>query len=115
MNRQDSIPPAGKKLISYLMKRDPRLNERDVPHVLNSIKRFVDVVKKIYTEPQAQLFYKDLKIDGKTVRQRIIKTDFEELKKVVDNKTSQYPLEKAFCNLIEKVINTKIIRPEDKK
>ncbi len=57
------------------MKRDPSLKEKDTPSLLNDFKRFVTVVQKIYTEPQAQITIKN----GK----RIINTDLEEFRKVI--------------------------------
>jgi hypothetical protein len=57
------------------MKRDPSLKEKDTPFLLNDFKRFVTVVQKIYTEPQAQITIKNDK--------RIINTDLEELRKVI--------------------------------
>jgi hypothetical protein len=80
MDKQTS---AQKKFISHLMKRDPKLSEKDIPPLLNSFKRFVKVVQKLYTEPQAQITIKDFKENGKVIRKRIISTDLEEFRKVI--------------------------------
>lgn len=71
----DNTSKAQKKFGTHLMKRDPKLSEKDIPPLLNSFKRFVKVVQKIYTEPQAQITIKN--------KQRIITTDLEEFRKVI--------------------------------
>ena len=71
----DKQTPTQKKFVAHLIKRDPSLKDKDIPSLLNNFKRFVTVVKKIYTEPQAQITIKN----GK----RIISTDLEELRKVI--------------------------------
>lgn len=90
MRDNDKQTSAQKKLISFLRKRDSHLNETDILQLLSGIKRFVNVVQKIYTEPQATITIKDKKEGNKTVHQRIISADLEEFKKVFDkNKTEQ--------------------------
>lgn len=78
--------PAQKKLISYLKKRDPSLTDKEIPTLLNSIKRFVNLTRKIYTEPQARVTYKDRKVGGKIKKDRIFNTDLNELSKVMGKK-----------------------------
>lgn len=88
MENKNEQTRAQKKLIAHLLKRDPSLNEKTVVPVLNSIRRFVTVVHKIYTEPQAQISYKVRKVGNKTEKIRLIKTDLPELLKVVDKQSS---------------------------
>ncbi|MBU4210481.1 hypothetical protein KKC08_00660 [Patescibacteria group bacterium] len=92
MKKQNKPTQAQKKLISYLKKRDSKLSEKEVLVLMNGIRRFVNVVRKIYTEPQAEIIYKDRKIGEKTIKQRVIKTDLTELVKVLDGKKKRYPL-----------------------
>ena len=86
--------PAQKKLISYLKKRDPNLSDKEIPSLLNSFKRFVNLAIKIYTEPQARVTYKDRKKGEKIKKDRIFNTDMGELSKVMDKKLE--PIEKVF-------------------
>lgn len=73
-----------KKLISKIQKQYPNLNGKELSNVLSNIKRFVVLVQRLKTEPQAQIIYKETEINGKTVKQRMIQTDIEELVKVAD-------------------------------
>lgn len=88
--------PAQRKLISYLRKRDPKLKEKELLKVLNNIKRFVNLARKIYTEPQAKVVYKDRKVGEKIVKDRIFNTTQEELEK-----TREKPSE-TFVELVRK-------------
>lgn len=81
---------AQKKLISFLKKRHPSLSEKELVETLTGLKRFVNVVRKIYTEPQAQIKIIDKK--------KIVSTDLEEFKKVLGRNKSM-PLEEAFKSL----------------
>lgn len=86
MTKHDDSPdtPAKKKLVKYLLRRDSSLNENSVEPILSDLARFVKVVHKIYTEPQAQISYKTKdEIDW-----RYIRMDYEELKKVWDKNPS---------------------------
>jgi len=88
----DNPTTAQKKFVSYLKKRDPSVTDKDIPHLLSSFKRFVKVVQKIYTEPQAQVTIKDFKENGKNVRKKVFTTDIKELKKVFDKKEGPHDL-----------------------
>lgn len=75
--------PAQKKLLTYLVeKRKMKIDKDEVIPILDSIRRFVMVVHKIYTEPQATIFYKEFKEDGKKIKKRVITTTLEEIDKV---------------------------------
>ena len=104
MNNQS---PAQKKFISFLLKRDPSLKEKDIPTVLNGFKRFVKVVQRIYTEPQAQITIKDFKENGKLVRKRIISTDLEEFRKVITKGKGPQSFSKTFDKLNKAVTKDK--------
>lgn len=78
----DDNSPAKKKLIKYLLKRNPNLEETEIASQLNSIKRFVKVVQKIYTEPQAKIYFKEFEENEKKVKKRIIETTPDELSKL---------------------------------
>lgn len=77
-----SDTPAKKKLINHLLKRNPNLTEKELNSLVISIKRFVRVVQKIYTEPQAQVTIRDRNVNGKIVKDQIYNTTLEELEKV---------------------------------
>lgn len=103
----DNSSKAQKKFATHLMKRDPKLSEKDIPPLLNSFKRFVKVVQKIYTEPQAQITIKDFKVKGKVVRKRIISTDLEEFKKVFDKDKPRQDLIETFRKFHKSVTKDK--------
>lgn len=63
--------PAAKKLKTYLRKQHPEVEDKNIPHLLNGIRRFVTVIQKIYTEPQAQIRYKEKKINGKIIKYKV--------------------------------------------
>lgn len=75
---------AKKKFASYLKKRNPQLTDTDIAAVLGDMARFVKVVQKIYTEPQAQFSIKEKKVGNKIVKQKIVTSDYEQLLKVRD-------------------------------
>lgn len=107
MDKQKDNSPAQKKLINHLLKRDPKLTEKELSSLLSSIKRFVKVVQKIYTEPQAQITIKDFKENGKVVRKRIINTDLEEFKKVFDRNKQKQDLAETFRKFHKSVTKDK--------
>lgn len=80
-NNSASNSPIKKKLISKIRNHYPNLNEKEVSNILSNIKKFVVLVQRIQTEPQAQILYKEKKTDGQSVKNRIIQTDVEELVK----------------------------------
>ena len=104
MESKSYLTPAQKKLITHLLKRDSSLNEKTIIPVLNSIKRFVTLVQRIYTQPQAQISYKVRKVGNKTEKIRLIKTDYTELMKVVDKQSS---LMEAFSKFNKAVTKSK--------
>lgn len=75
--------PAKKRLKKYLLKRNPSLSEQGLSSLLHDIRRFVSTVQKIYTEPQAHIFFKESKVNGKKIKDRIIETDIEEVGKLI--------------------------------
>lgn len=93
MNK-DSV--AKRKLTSYLLRKDPNLTEKDLASLLNDFRRFVKVVHKIYTEPQAQFKIVAIKVKGKIFKQRVINTDIKEFKKVLNREEKSLELKEAF-------------------
>lgn len=89
---------AQKKLISFLKKRHPSLSNKELSKATSDLNRFVNLVQKIYIEPQAQFKIVDNK--------RIISTDFEEFKKVLGNEKSM-PIEEAFRKFNKSVTKDK--------
>ena len=81
----DNKSSAQKKLISYLKKRRFGVEAEDIPSLLNDIRRFVVLVQKIYTEPQAQVTIRDRHVNGKIIKDQIFNTTPEELEKVREN------------------------------
>lgn len=84
--------PAKKKIISYFKKQHPEVEDKDIPRLLNDIKRFVTVVQQIYTEPQYQVRIKEKKKDGKIVKYSVIDTDIDEFTKVKSKSEKQISL-----------------------
>jgi len=76
--------PAKNRVSSYLRKRYPQIKENDFSTLLSDIERFVRVVQKIYTEPQAQITIRDYEEKGKIVHKKVHSASFEELQKVFD-------------------------------
>lgn len=77
--------PAQRKIISFLKKRNPNLQEKELIQLLDSIKRFVKLTQRIYTEPQAQVTIRDRNENGKIIKDQIFNTTPEELEKVREN------------------------------
>lgn len=101
--------PAKKRLISYLLKRDPTLTEIDITSQLIGINRFVKIVQKIYTEPQATISFKEFEVDGKKVKKRLIETTLEELSKL--NRGTDKPITiETLRELTQKVTGIKGVR-----
>ncbi len=99
--------PARKKFVAHLLKQDPKLSEKETSFLLNSFKRFVKVVQRLYTEPQAQIIIKDQKVGDKIVRQRIITSDFEELQKVFDKSKPVQDLAESMRKLHKSITKDK--------
>lgn len=97
---------AKKKLISHLKKHHPNVADSDVPFLLNDIKRFVSVIHKIYTEPQARISLKEVNENGKKVKKRFIDTNIEELLKVKRD-AGEAITSKTFRELTEQVLGVK--------
>lgn len=99
---RQSPPTAGAiKFIQYLRRLSP-IDDKEIPEILDSVKRLVRVVQKIIVEPQAQITYPERKEKGKTIKTRLIKTDISELAKTFKgNKTSLKPALKDFMNLFK--------------
>ena len=87
--------PAKKKLITHLKERHPEVADKDSPHLLKDIRRFVAVVHKIYTEPQYQRRVKEKKVKGKVVKYTVVDTDLEEFVKIKGKSETPIPLSEA--------------------
>lgn len=74
-----------KQLVMFLKKTILTISEYEINSVLYDIQRFVNLSRKIYTEPQANISYQDVKVGNKILKKRIFKTSIEEFAKVVDN------------------------------
>ena len=98
--------PAKKKLIAFLKKQHPEVEDKDIPNILNDIRRFVTVIQKIYSEPQAKVYYKDVSDGGRKVKNRYIDTNIEELMKLTKGTGKPATIE-AFRELTEKVLKIK--------
>lgn len=95
--------PAQKKLSTYLINQYPEVKKKDIPILLNDIKRFVSVVHKIYTEPQAKVNYRDKKVNGKNVKNRIFNTTMKEVMKVANKDKKAQPLTKTLFKFTTEV------------
>ncbi|QQG44417.1 MAG: hypothetical protein HYW86_00675 [Candidatus Roizmanbacteria bacterium] len=95
----ENTSKAQKNFISHLLKRDPKLGDKDIPPLLSSFKRFVKVVQRIYTEPQAQITIKN--------KQRIITTDLEEFRKVITKGKGPQSFSETFDKLNKAVTKDK--------
>lgn len=99
---------AQEKLIAFLKKKDPTLNEKEISGILNSFKRFVNLTRRIYTEPQAIISYKDRKTEKEIVKDRIITTDIEELKKVLSTEKQSETIIEVMRRFNKSVTNEEI-------
>ena len=81
--------PAQKKFATYLRKRDPTLSETDIAKLLGDMKRFVRVIKKVYIEPQARIYYKERLVNKKIHKDRVVETDLQEVMKLVDRSVNE--------------------------
>ena len=99
----DNNSPTKKKLIAQFRKRDPTLTDEEISRLLNSTRRFVDLVRKIRSEPQIQIRYKQKALPrinkGKRKKQnlRIIDTHIEDIGKILDKPAT--PISEAFKKL----------------
>lgn len=103
----DHDSPIKRKFISYLKKRFPNVKDKDLPFLLNDIQRFVKVVQKIYTEPQASISIQEKKIGKKTVKTKIYSTDMAEVKKVFDKTKSKQDILETMRKFHESVSKDK--------
>jgi hypothetical protein len=101
----DKSTPAQRKLISFLSKRNPSLSKKEIYRVLNSLKRFVILTAKIYTEPQARITYKDRVVGNKISKDRIFTTNMRELTKVMEKPSE--PIKKVFTKFHKEVTKNK--------
>ena len=107
MAKSSKITSAQRRFANYLLKRNPSLTEKDIPPLLSSFKRFVTVVQKIYTEPQAQITIKEVKENGKSIRKRVITTDLEELQKITRKSKGPKSFKDTFGTLNKAVTKDK--------
>jgi hypothetical protein len=73
---------AKSKLITYLKKQYPELEDKDIPQVLDGIRRFATVINKIFSEPQARISLHMVTENGEKIKKRMLDTDLEELIKI---------------------------------
>lgn len=92
----DSDTPAKRRLLSSIKQKFPNISDDELPDILNGVKRFVTVVQKIYTEPQAHIKIIEKKIGKKKIKKRVIESDLVEFKKVVDKDKPTTSLSDAF-------------------
>lgn len=95
--------PAKKRLKKYLLKRNPNLSEKELSSLLHDIRRFVSVVQKIYSEPQAHIYFKETKVNGQKIKNKIIETDIEEVGKLV-KKTGGHITENTFREFTKQIL-----------
>jgi hypothetical protein len=82
----DNNTSAKRKLVSYIRENNPNIANESLSDLINGIERFVNVVQKIYIEPQANIKIIEKKIGKKITRKRVITTDLNELKKIIIDK-----------------------------
>lgn len=98
---------AKKKLVTFIKKNHPEVKDEKLPLLLKDIRRFVTVVQKIYTEPQAKIYFKDIKEGERKVKKRFIDTNIEELLKI--KRAPREPITvKTIRELTQKVTKTKV-------
>lgn len=103
----DNNTPAKRKLISYIRENNPDIANESLSDLLNGIERFVNVVQKIYIEPQANIKIIEEKIGNKTIKKRIITTDLNEVRKVIDKSKQKSPLKEVFDAFNKSVLKGK--------
>lgn len=82
MTKAKPTPPAKKRLIARISQDLPNLTKKEQNQTLRGIVRFVNVIKKIHTEPQAEITIKETMEEGKIVRTRNINFDYAEILKL---------------------------------
>lgn len=99
MKDHNSDSTTKKKLIAQFRKRDPTLTDEEISRLLNSTRRLVNLVRRMRSEPQVQIRYKQRKLRGvkKKLDLRIIDTHIEELGKILDKPA--LPISAAFKKL----------------
>ncbi len=95
--------PARKRIVEYLKRRDSSLLDGEVATILDDIKRFVNLTRRIYTEPQAKVTYEDVLLDGKVKTIRTFNTDLNELKKIKKS-SKQEPIKNVMERFRESVM-----------
>ncbi len=93
---------AKQSLIKHLKTINPKLTDTEIPEIINGIDRFVKLVQKIYTEPQAHIYIKENRAEigknkkGKSIykitKTRMIDADLTELNKVRDKSNKKEDL-----------------------
>ncbi len=93
-----------KQLIRHLKNKDSKLTDNDISEVISGLRRFVVLAQKIYTQPQAQFSYKNLKIPftKQSVKTFVVKTTMDELDKVKNPDESMKSVFKKFVHEVTK-------------
>ena len=105
MTTPNPTPPAKKRLITRIHQDFPNISEKQLNKTLHGILRFTNLIRKIRTEPQAEIFIKESRKKGKLVRTRVTNFDYDEFLKVKGDApigileafrkaTSYYPVKK---------------------
>jgi hypothetical protein len=94
---KDSL--AKKKLVAKIQKQLPHIGNKELRDTLQGIKRFVSLVQKIRTEPQAQIIYSEKKIAGRIVRTRETNIDYQEFIKVKGSNEKSISITEAMRRL----------------
>jgi hypothetical protein len=85
-----------KKFLNFLKKKNNfKLTDKESIKLLNDFERFVNVIQRIYTQPQAQFHIEEKTLrSGEKIKIRMIESDLDELRKVYDkDKKTQNTLE----------------------
>lgn len=84
-----------KRLMEFIGKRYPLCEDCEKIEIANDMIRFVNVIQRIYYEPQPTVKMEYRKENGKTVKDTTINLSSDEFFKILKNKKSM-PLDEAF-------------------
>ena len=93
---------ARKKLVSFILKKYADLTDREVNSILSDVSKLVRTVHKIYTEPQAKIYIKEIEREGQIVKKKVVEIDYKEFLKV-KNKKEAVGVTKAFKRLNDSI------------
>ncbi|NCN83135.1 MAG: hypothetical protein COU65_04750 [Candidatus Pacebacteria bacterium CG10_big_fil_rev_8_21_14_0_10_42_12] len=99
----DQKSKAENTLIKQLRKTDKHLSDADIVDLLVGFERFIKVVTKIRTEPQAQFQINEYKTKGgKILKRKSIRLNIDELRKVRDKSKKNEGLSGILKQIFEK-------------